>query len=147
MQEKAKKIAEKYHENQKRKGGDDYIKHPKRVAENISKLIDDKELISAAYLHDTIETAQENLETLKKLKQEIKKLSPLVLEYVENLSHNKEIENYEEYIKRISQDNKLLVLKFCDIIDNLSDNPTEQQKEKYKKALTILLAKISEKTR
>ena len=145
MQEKAKKIAEKYHQNQKRRGGDDYIKHPERVAENISKLFNDEKLTSAAYLHDTIEDTQENLETLRKLKQEIKDLSPLVLEYVENLSHNKEIEDYEEYIKRISKDNKLLVLKFCDIIDNLSDTPTEQQKEKYKRALTILLAKISEK--
>ena len=145
MQEKARKIAEKYHQNQKRKSGDDYIKHPERVAENFSKLSNNQEMISAAYLHDSIENAQENLETLKQLKQEIKELSPLVLEYVENLSHKKEIEDYEEYIKRISKDNKLLVLKFCDIIDNLSDTPTEQQKEKYKRALTILLAKISEK--
>jgi len=145
MQEKAEKIAEKYHKGKKRRDGSDYIIHPKRVADNVSKITNDKELISAAYLHDTIEDAQENLETLKKLKEEIKNMSPLVLEYVENLSHNKNIENYEEYVKRISKNDKLLILKFCDIIDNLTDSPTEKQKEKYQKALTILLTKMSKK--
>ena len=145
MQEKAKEIAEKYHKNSKRRSGEDYIEHSKRVAENVSKITDNPELISAAYLHDTIEEAKDNLQTIKKLKEEIKNLSPKVLEYVENLTHDKNIEDYEEYINRISKNDKILLLKFCDITDNLIDNPTEKQKEKYRKALTILLVKISER--
>jgi len=136
---KAEEIARKYHKGQKRENSeDDYIEHPKRVAELVKKITDNEELICVAWLHDTIEgTAIFSPDKLKELEEEIRDLSPNILEEVKALSHNGE--DYFEYIEKIAKNKRLRIIKICDIIDNISDNPKKEQIEKYKKALVIFL--------
>ena len=138
-EEKSQEIAEKYHKGQKRENSEDnYIEHPKRVAEMVSQITNDEELICVAWLHDTIEgIIIFSPDKLKELEKEIESLSPKILEEVMALSHNGE--DYIDYIKKVAKNKKLRIIKICDIIDNISDNPKKEQIEKYKKALIILL--------
>lgn len=56
MIDKAIEFAVRAHEGQYRKGSmRPYILHPIEVADIVSAMTDDVEVISAAYLHDTIE--------------------------------------------------------------------------------------------
>lgn len=56
MIDEAREFATKAHEGQVRKGTHrPYIVHPIEVAEIVSGISKDKEVISAAFLHDTIE--------------------------------------------------------------------------------------------
>ncbi len=60
MKKKAKEFATKAHEGQVRKGTDrPYITHPIEVADIVSTMTTDEEIISAAYLHDTVEDCKE----------------------------------------------------------------------------------------
>lgn len=62
----AKKLAEKAHEGQFRKGSRiPYITHPIAVAEILSEAGMDSEIIAAGYLHDTIEDTDVTLDDLK----------------------------------------------------------------------------------
>ncbi|MDP2925196.1 MAG: HD domain-containing protein [Nanoarchaeota archaeon] len=142
LKEKALKIAERCHKGQKRENSkDDYIEHPKRVAEMVSQITDDENIICTAYLHDVIEDAElHKPRQLTKIEEEINSLNPEILENVRLLSHNGE--DYQEYIKKIAKNKILRIIKICDIIDNISDNPTKKQKDKYRKALVILLREI-----
>lgn len=58
--EKAKEFATKAHEGQLRKGTDrPYIVHPIEVAQIVATMTDDREVIAAALLHDTIEDCEQ----------------------------------------------------------------------------------------
>ena len=143
--EKAKQLAEKYHEGQLRHKGDKkieipYSTHPIGVAEMVSQITEDKELIAAAYLHDVIEDIDKPSKKwdLDEVKKEITSLGPNVLRYVEALSHDEDKEDYLEYVSRISKDKKLRIIKLCDMIYNVTESPNEKQREKYKAGLMIL---------
>jgi myo-inositol-1(or 4)-monophosphatase len=57
--EKAIDFATRFHDGQKRKGTDQpYIVHPIAVGEILKQMTDDEEIISAGYLHDTIEDCE-----------------------------------------------------------------------------------------
>lgn len=59
MIDKAVEFASKAHEGQLRKGTErPYIVHPLEVGDIVSTMTDDKEIISAAILHDTIEDCE-----------------------------------------------------------------------------------------
>ena len=143
---KAKELAEKYHEGQKRENSeDDYIEHPIGVAEMVAQMTDDKELIAAAYLHDVIEGVWEfpGVWDLEEVKQEIGSLGPNVLKYVEALSHDKDKEDYQEYIARISKDEKLRIIKLPDMIYNVTESPDEEQRGKYRRGLMVLFGGLN----
>ncbi|MFI3208923.1 MAG: HD domain-containing protein [Eubacteriales bacterium] len=60
MINKAKEFATNAHKGQLRKGTTrPYILHPIEVADIVSTLTDDEEIIAAAYLHDTVEDCPE----------------------------------------------------------------------------------------
>ncbi len=140
--EKARKLAEKYHEGETRK--DDktpYIEHPRDVAKMVSEMTEDEELICAAYLHDVIENLQKenhNNYTLEDVERDLNSLGPNVLDYVRALSHNKDKEDYQAYVEGISKDEKLRIIKICDMIYNVTESPNEEQKAKYREGLKIL---------
>ena len=143
--EKAKALAEKYHEGQTRKGSaKPYSTHPIGVAEMVTQMTDDEELICAAYLHDAIEDIDKpepGIFNLEKLQSEINSLGPNVLKYVEALSHDKS-EDYQDYIKRISKDEKLRIIKICDMVYNVTESPNEKQKAKYREGLMVLFGEV-----
>ena len=150
--EKAKELAEEYHKGQvrhKTEGGKEipYSTHLIGVAEMVTQMTDDEELICAAYLHDSIEDIDKpepGIFNLKKLKSEINSLSPNILKYVEALSHNNDEEDYQEYVKRISKDEKLRIIKICDMIYNVTESPNDKQRKKYRKGLMILFGGLVE---
>ena len=63
--DRAFKTAEKYHEGQKRKSGEEYITHPLAVARILADLGSGPATIAAALLHDTVEDTAYSLEMLK----------------------------------------------------------------------------------
>jgi guanosine-3',5'-bis(diphosphate) 3'-pyrophosphohydrolase len=63
--ERAYRVAEKYHEGQKRKSGEDYITHPLAVARILADLGSGPATIAAALLHDTVEDTEYSLEQLR----------------------------------------------------------------------------------
>lgn len=131
----ALKYATQAHAGQTRSGGDPYISHPVRVAntvasEKMSKNID--ALISAAYLHDTIEDTNTTHEDLEKM------FGGLVASLVQELTSDK------EQIKKIGKTAYLakkmaimssyaLVIKLADRLDNVQDIATAKTPEWRKK--------------
>ncbi|MBQ2204476.1 MAG: bifunctional (p)ppGpp synthetase/guanosine-3',5'-bis(diphosphate) 3'-pyrophosphohydrolase, partial [Lachnospiraceae bacterium] len=62
---KAYEIAEKHHEGQKRKSGEDYIIHPLFVAMILANLKMDADTLVAGLLHDAVEDTDYTIEELK----------------------------------------------------------------------------------
>ena len=84
MVEKAIKFATKMHEGQVRKGTTrPYIEHPLEVGRLVSEMTSDEEIISAAYLHDTVEDCNVTVEELEEL------FSPRVAHLVAQESEDK----------------------------------------------------------
>ncbi len=127
----ALKYAVNSHRDQFRSDGSPYIKHPERVAEFVKKFKKSHNLdalISAAYLHDTIEDTDTTHEDLEKL------FGGLIASIVKELTSDKEL------VKSMGKDNYLadkmskmsswaLVIKLADRLDNVSDIATAKTPE------------------
>ena len=85
MIEEARNFAEKAHEGQFRKGTKrPYIVHPQEVAKIAATMTDEEEIISAAWLHDTLEDCRQVT------KEQIREaFGERVLELVEQESEDK----------------------------------------------------------
>ena len=130
---KAEKVDEDYrdaaryaataHTGQKRSGGKPYISHPVRVANIVKKYKDSKQLndiLSAAFLHDTIEDTDTDEEQLSKM------FGALVASLVKELTSDKdEIAKVgkTEYLadKMTNMSSWALVIKLADRLYNVSD--------------------------
>lgn len=117
-------IAASMHTGQKRKFSDlPYISHPKRVAQIVKKYKSShklKELMSAAYLHDT---AEDTWLTIKHIRQ---LFGGLVASLVSELTTDDEMKKKmgkEDYLaqKMSKMSNWALVLKLADRLDNVYD--------------------------
>jgi len=150
-EEDALAYATKAHAGQTRSGGDPYITHPMRVADHIRQYKQSHNLdalISAAYLHDTIEDTDTTQEVLHDL------FGGLVASLV------KELTSDPEQIKKMGKAQYLshkmaamssygLVIKLADRLDNVKDITTARTPEwraKYAKETNQILDYI-EKTR
>ena len=123
--------ATKAHDGQTRSDGSPYIKHPERVAQSVEKFKRSHNLdalISAAYLHDTIEDTNTTHEDLERM------FGGLVASLVQELTSDK------EEIKKIGKTqylaNKMakmssyaLVIKLADRLDNVQDIKTAKSKK------------------
>lgn len=129
--------ATRAHAGQTRSGGDPYIGHPVRVANTVkankrSKNID--ALISAAYLHDTIEDTDTTHEDLEKM------FGGLVASLVQELTSDKEqidkIGKSQYLAKKMAvMSSYALVIKLADRLDNVQDIATARTprwRAKYK---------------
>ena len=63
--ERAYRTAERFHEGQKRKSGEDYITHPLAVARILADLGSGPATIAAALLHDTVEDTDYSIDQLR----------------------------------------------------------------------------------
>lgn len=148
MIEKAITLAKRLHAGQKRKDGKDYFTHLEAVAKIVEKdyhflsreiWADLKnEVISAAYLHDSIEDRNATRGDFFK-----EGLSERVWNLVKAVSRQKN-ETYFEFIMRIknaSLTNKTpaILIKLSDLSNNMSDLPEGSLKDKYRFAEYILL--------
>ena len=133
--EKAYEIAKKAHLGQVDKAGEDYIKHPEKVASFV-KTDEEK---AVAYLHDVIEDTELTLEDLNKYD-----FSKEALEAVDIIT-KKRGEDYQSYLNSVKKNKLARAVKLADLRHN-SDltrliKVTEKdikRKEKYQKAIDFL---------
>ena len=132
---KAYEIAKKAHLGQVDKAGEDYIKHPEKVASFV-KTDEEK---AVAYLHDVIEDTELTLEDLYEYG-----FSKEVLEAVDIIT-KKRGEDYQSYLNSVKKNKLARAVKLADLRHN-SDltrftEVTEKdikRKEKYQKAIDFL---------
>lgn len=125
---KALALATRYHAGQKRKNGEDYINHCKRVAEAVKP---HGELYSiVGILHDTLEDTDLTKEELQII------FGTEVAFYVEVLTHKKE-QTYLEYILECKRHKVTTEIKLADLRDNLN-GATGTLRDKYLMAKYIL---------
>jgi len=150
-EEEALAYATKAHAGQTRSGGDPYISHPVRVANHIKQFKQSHNLdalISAAYLHDTIEDTDTTQEILHDL------FGGLVASLVKELTSDpEEIKKVgkAQYLshKMAAMSSYALVIKLADRLDNVKDITTArtpQWRAKYAAETNQILNYI-EKTR
>ena len=133
--EKAYEIAKKAHLGQVDKAGEDYIKHPEKVASFV-KTDEEK---AVAYLHDVIEDTELTLEDLYEYG-----FSKEVIEAVDIIT-KKRGEDYQSYLNSVKKNKLARAVKLADLRHN-SDltrltKVTEkdiERKEKYQKAINFL---------
>ena len=132
---KAYEIAKKAHLGQIDKAGEDYIKHPEKVA----SFVNSDEEKAVAYLHDVIEDTELTLEDLREYG-----FSEEVLEAVDVITKKKG-QDYQTYLNSVKENKLARMVKLADLRHN-SDltrliNITEkdiERKEKYQKAIDFL---------
>ena len=133
--EKAYEIAKRAHLGQVDKAGEDYIKHPEKVASFV-KTDEEK---TVAYLHDVIEDTELTLEDLYECG-----FSKEVIEAVDIIT-KKRGEDYQSYLNSVKKNKLARAVKLADLRHN-SDltrlaKVTEKdikRKEKYQKAIDFL---------
>ena len=133
--ERAYEIAKKAHLGQVDKAGEDYIKHPEKVASFV-KTDEEK---AVAYLHDVIEDTELTLEDLYEYG-----FSKEVIEAVDIIT-KKRGEDYQSYLNSVKKNKLARAVKLADLRHN-SDltrltKVTEkdiERKEKYQKAINFL---------
>lgn len=134
----AEKLAEFVHYGQKRRGGEDYIEHPRRVARAIKELGYNEDVVCASWLHD-LEDFQ-FLGTAFELVDKVfgYKVFGLVL----SLTRTPKDRPYNDYVYNIAEISKeAMAIKWQDMIDNVAYYPTEKQLEKYRGACLFLQLK------
>ena len=133
--EKAYEIAKRAHLGQVDKAGEDYIKHPQKVA----SFVKSDEEKAVAYLHDVIEDTELTLEDLHEYE-----FSKEVIEAVDIITKKKG-EDYQSYLNSVKKNKLARAVKLADLRHN-SDltrltKVTEkdiERKEKYQKAINFL---------
>lgn len=103
------KIATSAHSGQKDKGGNDYIEHPKRVANNC-KSIDEK---IVAILHDTIEDT--NITAGYLLSEGFPQN---IVDAILSVTKREE-ESYDDFVIRAGQNQIGKIVKLNDLLDNM----------------------------
>lgn len=145
MIEKAYRIADKAHANQKRKSGEPYIIHPLCVAIILADLEMDKETLAAAILHDVVEDTVMTLDELKgKFGDEVALLVDGVTKLTQlSWSADKvelQAENLRKMFLAMAKDIRVILIKLADRLHNmrtLQYQTPEKQKEKARETLDI----------
>lgn len=131
------------HKGQTRFDGSDYINHPIRVANYVSKFKKSKELdtlVICAFLHDTLEdTSTTYYDLINKFGIQV---ASIVLELTTDEDLKNEIgkEKYLKY-KMKNMSSWALVIKLCDRLDNITDckNANKEFRNKYKKETEVII--------
>jgi hypothetical protein len=122
----AKALAERVHQGQQRKySGENYISHPRRVADAVGSPIEK----ACAWLHDALEDAPDR----EMVQQALKQFPSEVETAVQALTRH-ENESYEQYIERVAENRLATIVKLADLRDNLRDLESGELKERYLKA-------------
>jgi GTP pyrophosphokinase len=140
--DRAYRVAEKYHEGQKRKSGEEYITHPLAVARILADLGSGPATIAAALLHDTVEDTDYSLEMLK---DDFGDEVALLVDGVTKLDKVKfgdsaQAETMRKMVVAMSRDVRVLVIKLADRLHNARTwgfVPIESAKRKAQETLEI----------
>ena len=118
--ERAYRTAERYHQGQKRKSGEDYITHPLAVAQILADFGSGPATIAAALLHDTVEDTEYSLEQLR---ADFGEEVALLVDGVTKLDKMKfgdtaQAETMRKMVVAMSKDVRVLVIKLADRLHN-----------------------------
>lgn len=129
-------LAIKFHDGQKRKGGDPYIIHPLKVCKTLINLkVADDIIAASALLHDVVEDC--NILHPYDLFVKEYELNEEIVDIVNNLTKPKDYKttdpNEEQYYGRIKKNKKALIIKISDRANNLStiETFTKEKMIKY----------------
>lgn len=137
-------FAKQKHKGQVRQDGSAYIYHPIKVVEIIKNYFSNhpkiNELITAAYLHDTIEDTDT---TINEIKQKFGEYVAYLVNGVTNDENMKNVMGKTNYLcdKMLNMDEDILNLKLCDRLANVLDLNTASSDfvEKYGIETTIII--------
>jgi len=128
---RAKEIATKAHEGQKRKDGKDYITHPEALVSKFHKSAYD--LRTIAWLHDVVEDTSVNISHI------YSEFGEYIGDAVKALTHHKERgESYIAHLLKVKANEAATQVKERDLEHNLGDNPNGTMRDKYLMAQHIL---------
>ncbi|MBP5684360.1 MAG: bifunctional (p)ppGpp synthetase/guanosine-3',5'-bis(diphosphate) 3'-pyrophosphohydrolase [Bacilli bacterium] len=139
---KAYLFAKKYHKNQKRESGEDYIIHPLAVACILADMHADSDTVCAGLLHDVIEDTKASYEEL------INEFNPTIAFLVEgvtkisqmNLISSNELiaQNIRRIIVGIKKDARIVIIKLADRLHNMRTLNFKKSDRQNKIALETL---------
>lgn len=121
--DKAYKLAEKSHKDQRRKSGIPYILHPTSVAYILAEWGMDEQCISAALLHDVVEDTPVTLEEIiKGFGKEIANLIDGVTKLGKipySSREEQQAENIRKMLIAMSNDIRVIIIKLADRLHNM----------------------------
>ena len=140
---KAFEIADKAHENQKRRSGEPYIIHPVAVAQILADMCMDADSVCAALLHDVVEdtvyTSEEIKDmfgaTIEHLVDGVTKLGQIS---VNTSAEEQQNENVRKMFLAMSKDIRVIIIKLADRVHNMRTlRFMPEQKRLYKARETL----------
>ncbi len=145
MIEKAYRLANDLHKDQKRKSGEPYIIHPLCVAITLAELELDKETIIAGILHDVVEDTDYTMEDVaREFSEEIALLVDGVTKLTQlNYDADKielQAENLRKMFLAMAKDIRVIMIKLADRLHNqrtMQFQSPEKQKEKSRETMDI----------
>lgn len=137
-EKQAEKLAEFIHCGQKRRNGEAFVEHPRRVAGAIKELGYGEEMVCASWLHDV-----EDFQFLGDMFRIIDNVFGYkTFGMVLLLTHVPKDTSYNDYIYKIVDiSEETMAIKWQDMIDNTNDNIPKKQWEKYRNACLFLQSK------
>jgi GTP pyrophosphokinase len=137
-------FAERAHEGQQRRSGEDFIHHPFGVAKICAELRLDEQTIAAALLHDVVEDTPTDLDAVREefgdeiahLVDGVTKLTRIAFQSREHA----EAENYRKMIVAMAQDVRVILVKLADRMHNLRTIEylgKQKQLQKAREALEV----------
>ena len=135
--ERAYAVAERAHEGQKRRSGDDYITHPLAVTTILAELGMTPTTLAAALLHDTVEDTSYSLEALRRdFGDEIAMLVDGVTK-LDKVTYGQaaQAETVRKMVVAMARDIRVLVIKLADRLHNARTWRYVSQESAARKAL------------
>lgn len=123
---KAREFAVKKHEGVLDDDGKPFIVHPQQVYEMLDVIVEDDNLLAAAWLHDTLEDTDTTYEEL------VKEFNKDVADLVNEVTHEGSKDEKGYYFPRLKTQRGIM-LKFADRLSNISrmESWTYERKEHY----------------
>jgi GTP diphosphokinase / guanosine-3',5'-bis(diphosphate) 3'-diphosphatase len=138
------RFAERAHEGQQRRSGEDFIHHPFGVAKVCAELRLDEQTIAAALLHDVVEDTDVELEELRaefgdEVAQLVDGVTKLTRVHFQSREHA-QAENYRKMVVAMAQDVRVILIKLADRLHNLRTIEylgRQKQVQKAREALEV----------
>src|SRR3954466_10209843 len=139
---RAFRFAEKAHEGQKRRSGEDFIHHPIGAARILTELHLDEATIAATLLHDTVEDTGATPEDLRaefgdEIAQLVEGVTKLTRIQFASREHA-EAENYRKMIIAMAEDGRVILIKLADRLHNMRTIEYLGKQKQVQKAKEVL---------